>query len=372
MVRITRNTTQNHASVAHRYTHIDTMKAIGIVLVVLGHAPGLNDFAKNVIYSFHMPLFFFVSGLLLTGPKVSLPFKHYFLQAWHALGVPYLFFFLISYLYWLPTHDLSSRADQYSDMAWWAPLSGVLIGNGEALFVNVVLWFFTSLLVTALIFHLARKYFSAGLLLLCFNLGALLFAFAREPSWPRLPWGLDNAIVALGFYSAGHYLHSYQPGILARISCKTAILIAAISMAGLIYGAFLNGEVDLNTLIFGHHPTLYSINAYLGILALFCLAIQLPGHATTRWLSQNSIIIFPLHLLMFSLFTGIGVVVFDLPHTFKSSAIEWTIAFTVLALLLSYPSAWILKRCAPAVFLKRSKPPAPDTKLESNQPVLKT
>ena len=51
---------------AQRLTYIDTMKAIGIALIVFGHAPGLDASLKAFIYSFHMPLFFFISGVLLS------------------------------------------------------------------------------------------------------------------------------------------------------------------------------------------------------------------------------------------------------------------------------------------------------------------
>jgi hypothetical protein len=57
---------------------------------------------------------------------------------------------------------------------------------------------------------------------------------------------------------------------------------------------------------------------------------------------------------MFSVFTGIGVVVFGMPHAFKESSFLWTGAFPLLALLLSYPSALFLHRFFPVVFGKRS------------------
>jgi hypothetical protein len=57
---------------------------------------------------------------------------------------------------------------------------------------------------------------------------------------------------------------------------------------------------------------------------------------------------------MFSLFTGVGVVVFGMPHAFKESSFLWTGAFALLALLLSYPSALFLYRFFPLVFGKRS------------------
>ncbi|MDR5790074.1 acyltransferase family protein [Caballeronia sp. LP003] len=48
---------------------IDAARGIGIVLVVLGHAIGLPEWLFRVIYSCHMPLFFFLSGYLFNGKR---------------------------------------------------------------------------------------------------------------------------------------------------------------------------------------------------------------------------------------------------------------------------------------------------------------
>lgn len=49
----------------NRVRHIDTMRGIGILCVVMGHSIGIMGRSINpVILSFHMPLFFFVTGLL--------------------------------------------------------------------------------------------------------------------------------------------------------------------------------------------------------------------------------------------------------------------------------------------------------------------
>lgn len=47
-----------------RIEYIDLAKAIAILLMVLGHCASLNDIPliRSVIYSFHMPLFFIISG----------------------------------------------------------------------------------------------------------------------------------------------------------------------------------------------------------------------------------------------------------------------------------------------------------------------
>lgn len=52
----------------NRISYIDQLKGIAIFLVVLGHViehnAGRDNFLWTLIYSFHMPLFMFVSGYL--------------------------------------------------------------------------------------------------------------------------------------------------------------------------------------------------------------------------------------------------------------------------------------------------------------------
>lgn len=65
-----------------RIDYIDRMKGLAIFLVVMGHVYGMafgqsDDVAYRTIYSCHMPLFMFLSGLLAcsgaTAPYWSLP-----------------------------------------------------------------------------------------------------------------------------------------------------------------------------------------------------------------------------------------------------------------------------------------------------------
>ena len=55
----------------NRISYLSTARIIGILLVVLGHSYPFNvpipqslEFLRTVIYSFHMPLFVFLSGFL--------------------------------------------------------------------------------------------------------------------------------------------------------------------------------------------------------------------------------------------------------------------------------------------------------------------
>ena len=56
-----------------RINWIDQAKGIGILLVVIGHMNIPQDLSK-IIFSFHMPLFFFISGYLYNEKKYSVNF----------------------------------------------------------------------------------------------------------------------------------------------------------------------------------------------------------------------------------------------------------------------------------------------------------
>ena len=84
-----------------RYCWINALRATGITFVVMGHTLGIGKYLENYIFSFHMPLFFFISGLVLTKERVAenwgASFKHYSLR----LLVPYAIFSFVTYLPWM-------------------------------------------------------------------------------------------------------------------------------------------------------------------------------------------------------------------------------------------------------------------------------
>ena len=68
---------------------INNLKIFGILAVILGHiASPLGSF----IYSWHMPLFFILSGFFI---KFNLPIKEFFLKDFQRLMVPYFLFALV-------------------------------------------------------------------------------------------------------------------------------------------------------------------------------------------------------------------------------------------------------------------------------------
>lgn len=95
---------RNRITIENRDVTIDMLKSIAIILVVLGHVIQIiyspESYDRNwifkIIYSFHMPLFIFISGYLI-GFKKKLTLK-WLLNRGLRLAVPFIVWIPIDYL----------------------------------------------------------------------------------------------------------------------------------------------------------------------------------------------------------------------------------------------------------------------------------
>ena len=78
---------------------IGCIKGIGIYFVILGHIYKCNNIGMW-IYSFHMPLFFILSGYLIAD-KLTVPcYSEYFKKKFKSLIIPFILFRIALILYW--------------------------------------------------------------------------------------------------------------------------------------------------------------------------------------------------------------------------------------------------------------------------------
>ena len=89
----TLNDKQNICIMVTRNRILDIAKGIGIILVVIGHMP-INIDIYNVIYTFHVPLFFFISGLLYR-PLRDMPFNKYLMKISRKTLFPIVLFGIV-------------------------------------------------------------------------------------------------------------------------------------------------------------------------------------------------------------------------------------------------------------------------------------
>lgn len=77
-----------------RIVEFDIAKGIGIILVVIGHQ-NIPHSVTNWIFSFHMPLFFILSGFFFSSKR---KFYEIFKRRVKSLIIPYVFLCLEFYL----------------------------------------------------------------------------------------------------------------------------------------------------------------------------------------------------------------------------------------------------------------------------------
>jgi fucose 4-O-acetylase-like acetyltransferase len=73
---------------------ISIAKGIGMILVVSGHCQGAFNFDPFFPYSFHMPLFFFISGFLIQEKYLAHPFS-FVVRYIKSILVPWISYFII-------------------------------------------------------------------------------------------------------------------------------------------------------------------------------------------------------------------------------------------------------------------------------------
>lgn len=324
-----------------RVIWIDSMKAIGIVLVVLGHTTGLPEVLGNQIYAFHMPLFFWISGFLLSDAKLKMPLLPYIRVTAKSLLVPYLLFATGSLAYWAVSHRYGSLANT----TFYEAVSGIWIGHGPALFINTPLWFFTALFLLVVCYRVLSGWFSERSLLFILAVLAVPGVLYTRPEM-RLPWNADLVAVVAIFYAVGRWS---APRMNARLFSMLPLWGWSIITLGWLLSVQFNGEVNLNRSLFGNWWLLFYVNAFVGIYLLAWLCHALPLTTLTRWLAHNSLIIFPSHVVFFGLFTAIGVLVFGLRSTFKDAGI-YCVPYTVAAIACAVPLAYCLPRLMPGIF----------------------
>jgi len=188
---------------------MDYLKGFAILLVILGHSIQYNEpgfFDKNVlfrvIYSFHMPLFMFVSGFLAfstfkaTGNSLMKRFR--------SLVIPFFTWFIISYFV---NGTLSTFFQAFIDLLMY-PDKG--------------LWFLWILFLNFLLLFVAKKCTekTPELIMIIFIviINALLILHFKSVTLGLLGWHLIFFTLGYGFNKYKAMLSEHQIKIIGLIS----------------------------------------------------------------------------------------------------------------------------------------------------------
>ncbi len=265
---------------SRRYTDIDIARAIAMLAVFWGHVM-LGGITNSVCYAFHIPFFFFLSGLMFD-PRRYPDFSCFLKKRVQSLLVPYVFYSAVTWLWWVVRAKLLCLPLQN-------PLDSLLQtliaqGSGGFLRHNVALWFVTALFVVEMAWFFIRKLpgkWPVPVLVLCGVLGYVLVQPNSFFDFKRLPWNLEAALTGIVFYGAGSLARSSRlPDRFRQFvsaSRKKAWLLTGLLLAALIAGARANGHATVAQGSFGRNVFLFYINSADAIPAVLLLSILLNG-----------------------------------------------------------------------------------------------
>jgi fucose 4-O-acetylase-like acetyltransferase len=196
--------TQNEVKlpVLNREIWVDICKGIGIILVVIGHAErGLYSAGfeadsysvttlDNLIYSFHMPLFFILSGLFIEKSKLNL--QGLFVRRFWGIFYPYLVWSLMQGF-------IEVQASSYKNETTSMESVLNLLWQPRAQFWFLYVLFFSSLFFSAM---RSMRVKTSWFCLTCFFLALFSEIIAGKL------WVLNKVIYYSFFLSLGAYMGS--------------------------------------------------------------------------------------------------------------------------------------------------------------------
>lgn len=293
---------------------IDVIKGFAILLVVLGHAIQYNVkvFDQHVlfrlIYSFHMPLFMFISGFVANGTFDG-SFR-VLRKRFNSLIIPFFSWLLITDLL-----GLLFSYFHYKDpiISYHSPLSVVLSPS------NGGLWFlwtlFQNFLFLFIVFRI--RFIWEGWSVLC--LGILIFVLSEY--FRKVPeiHAFRNSGWFLIFFSLGYVLSRYKENALPFMrKIFPLILLLFISTVSVWY----RGKTPKIIFSFPTEIRSYIYYTYLFLVPLtgvfsvwFILEKMMPVKVLKRWLSQLgaiSLAIYAIHYYFISLGIAIFPITVDL------------------------------------------------------------
>ena len=227
-----------------RIDYVDAAKAVGILLMILGHCyyVGTIPCLSRVIYSFHMPLFFIISGLFIK----PLGLKDGIMKYAKAYLKPYL---VACGLMLILTIILNLiKGENLLEPVLTALKSYIFASGsneGTAMFHDYpkvgMIWFLFALFWGCLFYSLIRKNINEELDIFLLSL-FLFFIGYCSGKYIRLPFSIQAGLCSVVFIMVGNMIKEYTIAEKVIISNKMIIGIMSLFWIG---SALILGGINM-------------------------------------------------------------------------------------------------------------------------------
>lgn len=332
-----------------RLTYLDMAKGVGIFLVILGHIEYIREDTLRWISSFHMPLFFFIGGIL-TYVKRNEEQPLFSALAAKARGtlLPYAAFSFILLTmntlgFFLDPGSLtvSQLQRQYAD---------VFTGYGIH-----ILWFLPAYFIAGALFLLLNRSFrpvlrnTSILVLAAAAYGiTVIFRLDRYASMDlplsgfvcmNLLITVLRGVLALPFLLMGWYLGALENSLKGK---KGRLYGAALSLL-LIPGSLLALASPVFDLHYLYVEPLHYLTAFLSGAGLIFLVRSVPESRILAWMGRNSLVIMCTHAAFFVVYY-VSLGMFFIDNRIPLPQPLFNLGVAVLVCVAEVPIVYIFNR----------------------------
>lgn len=278
---------------SHRVAWLDVLKGVGIVSVVWGHAAYPYSY---LMFFFHMPLFFFISGYLYK-PNTAAAHDAIIKRAKHLL-LPYVFYLAAI------TAALAMIAvigNNPVEINWKA----LVLGGSKLEGPYGTFWFVTCLFCVQTVYdliyrRLPDKRYVVLIVMLCY---LLAFWESRYHQDIFIAWNSDVALFGIVFYALGHLCKMKKWLENPRVY-RVIALISAIFLI-LFFYAYFQEHIRFGMDLKHRQYYFFGTNILVPAAAIALLAFACLKSAKWKWfrriassLGESSMAIMYLHLFV--------------------------------------------------------------------------
>lgn len=296
-----------------RLTYFDLAKGFGILFVVLGHIEYISEELRGFISSFHMPLFFIISGMLMAyKSECKNDYASSVIKKAKGLLIPYMWFSILYVfidIFNLIIHAIDTRT---------------FIENciSSITFYGVsVLWFLPALFIGEIGGLLLVKSLKKPYLTLPIALVVAVLAYSIQikisgvydahadilyiTSLINFIRVIIRGLIAVFFVVAGYHVYDLLVGKRTSFSIVELIIGIVLFIAN-IFLCLINGCVDFHYIILKNVP-MFFICALIGSMAIILISKNLKPIDFIQFFGKNSLVIMATHVQCYVLYGAILV-----------------------------------------------------------------
>ena len=265
-----------------RIEWLDILKGFLIITVMMGHTEGIPIGLKTWIYSFHMPLFFFLSGFTLSVDKYD--FKTFLQKKLKTLLLPGITFMIIIGAYSILVLKVKLTVQNFF-------LGVIMQMRGQDI---TIAWFLVCLFLSEITLYIIIKFLkdnnkNVSILLMVISMLNFIYIkfISKSLSNTILPYSIDVIGIVIPFIYLGYltkkeeYFEFKNYNVLIGISS----MVLGVILCTINYKIF-RYHVDIYSDMIGSYSLFYG-SAILGIIGLITKYGGAASHMAIRCAEFN-------------------------------------------------------------------------------------